>query len=269
MIRLICIDVDGTLIGSSGDVHSDVWNAAAKARARGVRLALCSGRPGFGRTRDYAAKLDATGWHVFQNGASVLSLGDGGSRSTPLAKSLVDVLVARANEMNRCLELYTDTTYVVERATDAAKAHAALLGVPYAPRSFDSFFAEGANIVRAQWLLAPEEEAQERAERSRFPELEVSASTSPMMPGTLFVNLTMAGTHKGSAVQAVAEAYGFPLSDVMFVGDSANDVPAMERVGHPVAMGNAEDEVVRVARHRVGHVDALGLVQAFELAERS
>jgi len=269
VIRLICIDVDGTLIGSSGEVHSEVWSAARQARARGVRLALCSGRPGFGKTRSIASMLDDTGWHVFQNGASVLSLGDRGSRSTPLSESLVHSLIARANEMNRCLELYTDTHYVVERAAARAEAHANLLGVPYAPRSFASFLDEGAKVVRAQWLLAPEEEAEERAERSRFPELEVAASTSPMMPGTLFVNLTMAGTHKGSAVKAVSEAYGFSLSDVMFVGDSANDVPAMRIVGHPVAMGNAEHEVNDVARYRVGHVDAQGLVEAFELAARS
>lgn len=268
MIRLICIDVDGTLIGTSGVVRDEVWAAAKEARARGVRLALCSGRPGFGKTLSYARRLDDTGWHVFQNGASVLSLGSGASRSSVLDPKSVVRLIARARSLNRTLELYTDSDYVVEHGSAAAEAHASILGVPFAPRPFSSL--EGA-VVRAQWLLAAEEEEAERAERPLFEGLEVAASTSPLMPGTNFVNMTNAGTHKGSAVVAVAAAYGFDLSEVMFVGDGDNDIPAMRLVGHAVAMGNAEPSVRAMARYTVGHVDAEppapgGLAEAFALA---
>ena len=267
MIRLICIDVDGTLVGTSGEVRKEVWACAEQARARGVRLALCSGRPGFGKTREYARRLDDTGWHVFQNGASVLSLGSGATRSSPLEAGNVARLIDRAREMNRTLELYTDTSYVVEQDSTSAATHAGILGVPFAPRPFASL--EGI-VVRAQWLLAPEEEEEERAERARFSGLEVAASTSPLMPGTTFVNMTNDGTHKGSAVAAVAAAYGFDLADVMFVGDGDNDLPAMRLVGHPVAMGNAEPGVRAIARYTVGHVDAEapalgGLAEAFAL----
>ena len=44
MIRLICLDVDGTLVGSSGEVPDEVWRATDALRERGVRLAVCSGR---------------------------------------------------------------------------------------------------------------------------------------------------------------------------------------------------------------------------------
>ena len=50
------------------------WEAAARARARGIRLALCTGRPAFGLARGFAERLDGGGWHVFQNGASVVRL---------------------------------------------------------------------------------------------------------------------------------------------------------------------------------------------------
>ena len=98
------------------------------------------------------------------------------------------------------------------------------------------------------------------------PGLEVSSSTSPVMPGATFVNLTPAGVSKASAVRAVAEAYGVPLANVMFVGDADNDAGAMREVGFPVAMGNAEPQVQALARLQVAHVDDGGLVQAFEAA---
>ncbi|NJD09330.1 MAG: Cof-type HAD-IIB family hydrolase, partial [Gemmatimonadetes bacterium] len=71
-VGLVCIDVDGTLVGSGGEVHPAVWTAAAGALAAGIRLALCSGRPAFGVTRELALRLDPKGWHCFQNGASVV-----------------------------------------------------------------------------------------------------------------------------------------------------------------------------------------------------
>ena len=117
MIELICIDVDGTLVGSTGEVASASWEAVARTRAAGVRLAICTGRPAFGLTRGYAERLDDDGWHVFQNGASVVRLPSGATRSRGLPATAVESLVARARETGRALELYSDTEYAVETDT--------------------------------------------------------------------------------------------------------------------------------------------------------
>ncbi|MFO0576047.1 MAG: Cof-type HAD-IIB family hydrolase [Polyangia bacterium] len=268
MTRLICIDVDGTLVGSSGTVLPAVWAAAERARADGLRLALCSGRPGFGITRDYAQRLDPDGWHIFQNGASVLFLPTGRSLSTALPPALVTELIARARSSGRILEIYSDTEYATETTAAPARQHAALLGVPFAPRRLDTL--PGA-IVRAQWLLPSDEASTSRAlpevlQAAAADGLEATPSTSPIMPDTIFVNMTPGGVSKASAVRAVAAAYGIPLDEVMFVGDSHNDVGALRVVGFPVAMGNAEPAVREAARASVGHVDDGGLIEALELA---
>jgi Cof subfamily protein (haloacid dehalogenase superfamily) len=229
-------------------------------RAAGVRLAVCSGRPAFGIARAYAERLDADGWHSFQNGASVLHIASGRSRSSPLAPEAVAMLVGRARDTGRLLELYSDDEYAFERTSDRARAHAALLGVRYDPRPFASLMGA---VVRAQWLVALADSEGVIAEP--HPGLEVSPSTSPVMPDTQFVNLTSAGVDKASAVRALANEYGVPLDDVMFVGDGANDAPAMRIVGCPVAMANAEPEIHEAARRSVGHVDEGGLVEALEL----
>jgi Cof subfamily protein (haloacid dehalogenase superfamily) len=261
MIDLVCIDVDGTLVGTSGTVAPAVWDAATRARAVGLRLAICSGRPAFGNTRRWAECLDPEGWHVFQNGASVVHLPSGESRSRPLDEAIVEELVVRSRRTARILELYTDDEYAVERDEDRARRHAALLGLPFTARSFASLRGR---LVRAQWLVAREEEAVVLAEPHAG--LTVSPSLSPAMPDTVFVNLTPVGVDKGSAVRAVAREYGLPLERVMVVGDGANDAAAMRIVGWPVAMGNAEPEVRAVARHAVAHVDEEGLVEALEMA---
>lgn len=264
MIRLVCIDVDGTLLGSSGDVLPASWAAAEKVRSRGIRLALCSGRPAFGVTRGYAQRLDPGGWHVFQNGASVVNLATGESRSSTFPQATLDLLIERARRQDHILELYTDTEYAAERDTDPSRRHAKLLGIPYCPRPFSSLTG---TVVRAQWLVTPDQVDAMLAEP--HPSIEAIPSTSPLMPDTIFINMTAAGTGKASAVKTVADAYGIPLGEVMMVGDGLNDLAALRSVGFPVAMGNAEREVLAAARVRVGHVDEAGLAEALELAVRS
>lgn len=261
MIRLICADLDGTLIGSRGVVHPSTWPAAARARDAGLRFAICSGRPGFGLALDYAQQIDAAGWHVFQNGASVLHLPTRGTHSAAFPAETVARLVRQARETGRVLELYTDFEFAVEVDSPETRGHAALLGVPFAPRSFDSLTAP---VVRAQWLLTIGED--EHVLREPHPGIELSPSTSPVMSETLFVSLMVPGVDKGTGVQAVIEEYGMALEEVMFVGDGWNDASAMRLVGHPVAMGNAEPEVRALARHAVRDVDSGGLAQAIELA---
>jgi Cof subfamily protein (haloacid dehalogenase superfamily) len=261
VIGLVCVDVDGTLVGTSNTVLPLVWTAAERVRRRGIRLAICSGRPGFGVTGDYAVRLDPDGWHVFQNGASVVHLPTRRSRSAMLPADIVARLIARARQTGRALELYADTEYAVESTTDLPRQHAALLGVPFSPRPLESLDGP---VVRAQWVLTHMEA--EAVMQEPHPGLEMSSSTSPVMPGATFVNLTPAGVSKASAVITVAAAHGLPLANVMFVGDSHNDAGAMRAVGFPVAMGNAEADVRQLARLQVAHVDEGGLIQAFEAA---
>jgi len=262
VIRLIGIDVDGTLVGSSGQVHPSIWQATERARAAGIRLTLCSGRPAFGVALDYARRLDPDAWHVFQNGASVVHLGTHESRSAELPPTSVHALMARSRRSGEVLELYSDTSYAVEeRASDFAQRHAELLGVPYEPRSFESLKGP---IVRAQWVVLPAQAEREMA--TPHPGLEVSQSESPLMRDVRFIGMTREGVNKGSAVRAVASAYGVDLKDVMYVGDANNDLSALQVVGCPVAMGNASVGVRQVARKTVGHVDEAGLAQALQWA---
>ena len=263
MIELICVDVDGTLVGSSGDVAPEVWPAVEAARAGGARLVICSGRPAFGLTRELAERLDPEGWHVFQNGASIVHLPSGRSRSGRIPPETVQQLVRRARETDRILELYTDTDYAVESTHERARRHAGLLGVPFAPRPFEELRG---GVVRAQWVVSLPEEPAVLVEPHDG--LVLTPSDSPVMPDTAFISLTAPGLDKAAAVRAVAREYGVPLERVMMVGDGGNDLQVMRIVGFPVAMGNAEAAVRAVARHHVAHVDRGGLVEALDLAMR-
>jgi Cof subfamily protein (haloacid dehalogenase superfamily) len=263
VIQLICIDVDGTLVGSSGEVPHEIWAATDRLLAQGARIAICSGRPAFGKTRGYASRLDPDGWHVFQNGASVVHLPGGETRSRPIAPDVVRGLVERSRATERPLELYGDAAHAVEMDVPRTRQHAALLGIPFVQLDLLGFDVP---VVRAQWLLPHDEVDAVMAEPHEG--LTFSHSLSPVMPDTSFLNITPEGVDKGTAVRAVAERYGVPLDRVMMVGDGANDVSAMRAVGVPIAMGNSEPPARHAARYVVADVDRGGLMEAFRLASK-
>jgi Cof subfamily protein (haloacid dehalogenase superfamily) len=212
-------------------------------------------------TRDFAQRLDADGWHIFQNGASVMHLPTGKSRSSSLPVESVAMLIERSRRTGRVLELYADTEYAVESHRESAREHARLLGVPFEPRAYETLRG---TVVRGQWVLSHDEIQPTLSDP--YPGLSLSPAASPVMPGTTFVNVTVAGVGKASAVRSLAQTYEVPLEHVMMVGDGRNDVEAMKEVGFAVAMGNSDPEVFEVAQLTVAHVDAGGLGQALEAA---
>ncbi len=261
MLGLICIDVDGTLVGTGNVVRDDVWAALAGARAQGVRLAISSGRPAVGNALKYARRLDQSGWHIFQNGASIVNVGTGQSLSEPFPVDKLPGLIDTAHRRGWLLEIYTDTEFAVTRPGDYAERHAALLGLPYQPRDPASL---SGTVVRVQWVVPHADTAAVLS----LPRdgLDVHPAGSPVMPDVNFISVTAAGVSKGSAVRRVAEGYGLPLERVMSVGDGENDLSSLQVVGHPVAMGNADPVLKRVARTVVADVDDGGLREAVELA---
>jgi Cof subfamily protein (haloacid dehalogenase superfamily) len=261
VIQLIGIDVDGTLVGSSGVVHPTVWVAAERATAAGIHLALCSGRPAFGVALEYAQRLDPGGWHVFQNGASVVHLATGSSRSAALPPGVAESLISQTRSSGDLLELYNDREIACESTHAWAREHADLLGIPFQPRPLESLAPP---VVRAQWLVPVDKVAV--VTKAAPQGVEVAVSTSPLMPETRFVGLTREGVSKGSAIRSLAEEYGIALADVMYIGDAGNDLSALKIVGYPVAMANASPDVLAAARRIVAHVDQGGVAEALEVA---
>ncbi len=260
-VRLVCIDLDGTLIGSAGVPTQAVWNAADQALSAGLHLAICTARPGTGLAWEWATRLDSNGWHQFQTGASIMHTGTGDTHSAPLPVGAAERCRDNALESGWIFEAYSHTDYIVDSSHQAAKQHAALLGIPYVRRSLDSL---NGTIMRTQLIVT---DAQlPAALASISDDCAASSATSPVMPGYNFVSITSKGVDKASGVATMASLLECTLPEVMMIGDGHNDVPAMQVVGYSVAMGNASDEVASSARFRVAHVDDDGVAEALRLA---
>ena len=81
---------------------------------------------------------------------------------------------------------------------------------------------------------------------------------------TYYLDVTALAANKGAGVAALAAAADIPLEAVAALGDQANDVPMLERVGLSIAMGNAPDAVKARAAHVTEANDADGVAAAID-----
>jgi len=102
MIKLILMDVDGTLVGKHG-VHPSTWAALERARERGVHLGLCTGRIGCGQALEYARAVAPGGLHIFQSGAVA-------SQASEALCQLVEI----SHREGQPLEAYTERGFFLE-----------------------------------------------------------------------------------------------------------------------------------------------------------
>ena len=91
MLPLVCIDVDGTLIRSSGVSSLNVIEPTNCALSRGQQLCLSTARGAMGPTYRYAEMLNPNGWHIFHSGGALLHTGSGEVVEHALPQGIVDL----------------------------------------------------------------------------------------------------------------------------------------------------------------------------------
>lgn len=262
VIRLILIDIDGTLVGKQG-VHATTWPALAAAQAAGARVALCTGRIGCGSALEYAQRVAPEGLHVFQSGAVISLPGAPAAYVSTLPAVAVRELVAISRRESEPIELYTERGFFLERNTELTRVHAHHLEMEPEVRDLMQI---DALIARAQWVVHESRWPHFRELTLAIGGLDANPATAPWSPGTVFSNITRAGTSKVSAMRWLAEHHGIAMAEIAMIGDGENDLDAIGAAGLGIAMGNAPESVKRAAREIVGDVDAGGLAEAVQAA---
>lgn len=258
MIKLILIDVDGTLVGTRG-VHPSTWRALRFARERGVQVGLCTGRIGCGQTVAYARQVAPDGLHIFQNGAVVSRPDEPALYASTLPAGTFRQLVAISRREGQPLEVNTERGLFLEAETPLTRLHAAHLEME--PVTGDLLEIRGP-VVSVVWVVQERGWPHLQNLTSQVAGLDVSPATTPWAPGTVFATVTRKGTSKASALRWLAAHYRLETADVAMIGDGVNDLDAFEAAGLSVAVGNASDNVKDKATVVVGDVDAGGLAEA-------
>jgi Cof subfamily protein (haloacid dehalogenase superfamily) len=275
MIRLLAIDIDGTLLDSRGRLPEVHHQALAAAVDRGIAVALVTGRT-FHFTRPIVERLGLPVTAIVNNGAVVKER----SGATIMRHALPGDVARRVLEHTRAFEDSVaivfdrpdvdDERQIVYERMDWTHPHRRgyyeknKAFIAAAPSSLADALAEEDPIqvmfngsVEPMRALAHELRAAPIADRYAV------AITEYELRDFSLVDVNAAGCSKGTTLARWTAAQGLAREDVMAVGDNLNDLEMLDFAGTAVVMGNAAD-VVKRARpfHVTGTNDEGGLADA-------
>jgi len=259
-IRLVALDLDGTVVGSDLVVHERVRAAVQAAQARGVAFTIVTGRM-FAAAKPFADALGIVGPIVCYQGAGIFDLATGKIlQETDVAQDVTRDVLARAKRDVFHAQCYANDRLYVDDMNRFTKTYVDLAQVePVLVPSLIDAFATQSTMKIVLVDDAPRATAYVDTMREF---LGARAYVTRSHPD--FVEILDPHVNKGRALQFVADHHGVPLEAMMAVGDSWNDVPLLETAGFGVAMGSAPPELLARAQAVVADVAHDGVAEAVE-----
>ena len=272
-IKIISLDLDGTLLDSQKRLSDGNRAALEEAAAKGVHIVPTTGRF-FGMMPQAVRDLPFVRYAITINGAQVYD------RETDTAIVREEIPLDMALDIIRLLERY-DVIYDCYRSnwgwmTESLQAKAEDYAtdahylkmvrefrnpVPELKEYLRSTAAEG--DVQKVMLFARNTPGSESVTKAitdavaeRFPSIKTTSSTW----NNLELNISTA--HKGNSLKRFAEHLGYTLENCMALGDGTNDLSMIEAAGLGVAMSNAHPLVLAAADHVTASNDEDGVAKA-------
>ncbi len=264
--ELLVVDLDGTIIDGHGKISEADKNAIAVVQAKGIRVALSTGRV-VDACRNYIAELGLDGVHIFFDGALVYDLSHTEViYSQPINPETLKVAVDFARKNKIYLELYAIDRYFVEEINWADKIHREFFGLHSTLAIFDDI-VERETIIKCELMVHnDDEEAKYRLFMDHFKgKLRGSVARTPAYPEVRFVNVVDPRVSKGSALEKLAGHFDVSLEKIIAIGDGTNDLSLLEKAGLKIAMGNARQELKAIADYVTLPVDESGVAAAIDL----
>jgi Cof subfamily protein (haloacid dehalogenase superfamily) len=271
MIRLIALDIDGTLLDSQWRVPPANADAIRRATDAGIEVALVTGRR-FDFARPVIEQFDAPLTMIVSGGALVKTReGDTLVRHLLPSGTALEVLEATRD--------YRDATAVVFDRPRAAQIVHERLDVRDAHRR--SYFQRNRDfIVEVVPLEAAVTEDPIQVMYSggvqRMRELVARIRSLGMAPRVALavteyesrdfslVDVNRAGCTKGATLAEWVASRGWSAAEVMAVGDNFNDREMLEFAGLPVVMGNAVAELKQLGWAETLDNDSSGVAAAID-----
>lgn len=267
--RLFAFDLDGTLLTSGKEITDRTCAVLQKAHEKGILLVPSTGRF-FDGLPTVVRELPFIRYAITINGAVVYDRGEG----RELSRTMIPW--ERAIDVYRFLDDY-DLIYdcydtnggfmtraMQERAADYAPNDYYLERIftwRKPVEDLKAFLTEQEKDVAKIQMFFRDMDLREQLLHElpeRFPDLAVATSISNN------IEINHAQATKGVALTNMAAALNIPVEATVAFGDDLNDLSMLEAAGCAVAMGNAKEEVKRVADIITKDNDHDGVVCAME-----
>jgi len=261
-VRLLAIDVDGTLLRTDGRLPNRVTEAVQRAELGGCSVVLATARsPRLMRELTTTLRLQSP--TINSNGAIIWNHLEERAQyheAIPVELSWAVVNTARQVDPEVVVELERHGRCHTDRIDPVLQRQINRIVRPDTCGTLDEFLSEP--LSRICFVASPERlEVVAEALRKGFWRHRTIAMFRPH-PALLQVTHPMAD--KGIALQRIANRLQCAKREVMAIGDAVNDMGMLDWAGFSVAMGNAPASVKALADVEAPSCDDAGVAWAIE-----
>lgn len=270
--KLICIDMDGTLLNSKKVVSDCTKKAIKRAHDIGVHVVITTGRV-YNNAEFYSNLIGVNSAVIASNGAIVKEKTADNcifKRTLGYDNIIKALKICRENKIKMNLNtedsiictskfVYVITKYLFLKSM--INAEEGKMSIRYISEDkIEKYIQENQNKIIKCEIINLNEAKLERAKKSfkALKTLEIVSSSRKN------IEITASSVCKGKAVEALAKHYNIDRKDIMAIGDSQNDLSMIEYSGLGVAMGNGNNEIKSKADYVTDTNDGDGVAKAIE-----
>jgi Cof subfamily protein (haloacid dehalogenase superfamily) len=258
-IALVVSDVDGTLLTHDKTLTEGAKAAVRRLNAAGIGFTITSSRPTIGM-RFLIEPLAITLPVGAFNGSAIVD-----ANLNPIEQHLLAAATAQTSldvfdEFGVDIWLFTNDLWLTRNGDGeyVPNEKRAIRADPTIVKDFTPYLPAACKVVGASSnaaLLQRCEVAMQQA---------LGSQATAVRSQSYYLDVTPPGCDKGTFVQAIARRQGISTDAVATIGDMQNDLAMFKQSGISIAMGNATDDVKRLATHVTTSNDEEGFAGAID-----
>jgi len=241
MIRLIAVDMDGTMLNDDSEITNRTKAAVQKAASSDVLFVVATGRAMRG-VEDINRLFEKDLPFITLNGAFVVM---GKTRKVLMNKRLDMTLAKEVYDLGHHRDIpmviWTGERFWASRECEAISNYGKIYDMDY--ETINNLDDLGrTDISKLLWFGTPESITRYSQEMN----IHFAGRLNCHASRPKFLEFVGSDTDKGSALAEIGKIYGIESSEMIAVGDSYNDISMLKYAGLGIAMENAADEVKAV-----------------------
>lgn len=265
MIKLLALDMDGTLLNDQKQLTQAQIEAIHAAVESGVKLVLCTGRILKG-TQPYFEQLGLNAeneYVIVNNGCSTHQTKDWKLIDwEELSVEDITYLAPFAQNSQMQFTLFDEEHYFVldEEANEQVLEDTKLVFVEPTILSYEEATSGQRHLFQAMFVGS--KEATDRFQTEHDEELSLRFNAVRSQP--IIYEILPKHASKASALEKLARRLNILPSEIMAIGDANNDIEMLKFAGLSIAMGNASDHIKAITTDLTDDNNHDGVAKAIE-----
>ena len=265
--KLIVTDMDGTVLGGDHKITEENMRALKEADERGVKVVFATGRF-HDSAKEHVTFLEEVMPIVSSNGAIIKHpITNEVLYCNSIDKDISLKIVETLDNLDLSYQIYTDNEILQKYKTEEEKIKMQdFIKNTFSDKTEIIFKKDLKKDIKDLNILKfnvmdferPLLMKEARKEVEKIEGLEVTSSWNDN------VEIMNAGSSKGSAVKFLCELLNIDKEEIIAFGDNYNDISMLEYVGMGVAMGNAEEDVKKIASYITESNTESGVAKAID-----